>query len=78
MDEDADIPLILGRPFLATNRALIDVKQGELILRVLDENVTFKVFGKINHPVKNEQCHRVHVKDSIGKDMVIHDDRHIF
>ena len=34
MDEDTDIPLILGSPFLATNRALIDVKQGELILRV--------------------------------------------
>ncbi|RYQ91332.1 hypothetical protein Ahy_B09g097227 [Arachis hypogaea] len=30
-------PIILGRPFLATARALIDVERGELILRVHDE-----------------------------------------
>ena len=28
MDEDEEIPLILGRPFLATGRTLIDVQQG--------------------------------------------------
>ncbi|XP_073120512.1 uncharacterized protein [Henckelia pumila] len=34
MDEDIDMPLILGRPFLATGKALIDVQMGKLILRV--------------------------------------------
>ncbi|KAL5560543.1 hypothetical protein UlMin_036754 [Ulmus minor] len=33
MEEDREIPLILGRPFLATGRTLIDVQQGKLILR---------------------------------------------
>ena len=33
MAEDEDIPLILGRPFLATGRALIDVEMGQLMLR---------------------------------------------
>ncbi|XP_022883488.1 uncharacterized protein LOC111400304 [Olea europaea var. sylvestris] len=28
MEEDHDIPIILGRPFLATGRALIDVQKG--------------------------------------------------
>ncbi|RYR25992.1 hypothetical protein Ahy_B02g060072 [Arachis hypogaea] len=37
-------PIILGRPFLATARALIDVEQGELILRIHDEHLTFHVF----------------------------------
>ncbi|XP_076941005.1 uncharacterized protein LOC143610368 [Bidens hawaiensis] len=37
MDEDKNVPLILGRPFLATARALIDVFMGKLILRVNDE-----------------------------------------
>ncbi|XP_038693773.1 uncharacterized protein LOC119991499 [Tripterygium wilfordii] len=37
MEEDDEIPLILGRPFLATGRTLINVQQGKLILRVLDE-----------------------------------------
>ena len=31
MEEDREIPLILGRPFLATCRLLIDVHQGKLI-----------------------------------------------
>ncbi|XP_027357480.1 uncharacterized protein LOC113866881 [Abrus precatorius] len=43
MDEDTDVPLILGRPFLATARAIIDVRDGKLILRVGDERVTFKI-----------------------------------
>ncbi|XP_062099858.1 uncharacterized protein LOC133805711 [Humulus lupulus] len=34
LEEDANIPIILGRPFLATGRALIDVQKGELQLRV--------------------------------------------
>ena len=34
MEEDKEIPIILGRPFLATDRAMIDVQKGELKLRV--------------------------------------------
>ncbi|KAL5580496.1 hypothetical protein UlMin_012938 [Ulmus minor] len=34
MEEDREVPLILGRPFLATGKTLIDVHQGKLILRV--------------------------------------------
>ncbi|XP_031251860.1 uncharacterized protein LOC116109778 [Pistacia vera] len=44
MEEDKEMPLILGRPFLATGRALIDVLEGKLLLRVQDEKVTFNVF----------------------------------
>ena len=34
MEEDHEVPFILGRPFLATNRALIDVQQGNMVLRM--------------------------------------------
>ncbi|XP_062118876.1 uncharacterized protein LOC133832566 [Humulus lupulus] len=34
MEEDENVPIILGRPFLATRQALIDVQKGELTLRV--------------------------------------------
>ena len=34
MEEDTQVPLLLGRPFLATGATLIDVKKGELTLRV--------------------------------------------
>nr|GEV83659.1 reverse transcriptase domain-containing protein [Tanacetum cinerariifolium] len=40
---DPRVPLILGRPFLRTRRALIGVYGKELTLRVDDEEITFKV-----------------------------------
>ncbi|GJU67380.1 reverse transcriptase domain-containing protein [Tanacetum coccineum] len=40
-DADPRVPLILGRSFLKTGRALIDVYEGELTLRVGKEAVTF-------------------------------------
>ncbi|GJY55970.1 reverse transcriptase domain-containing protein [Tanacetum coccineum] len=45
VDYDADprVPLILGRPFLRTARALIDVHGEEMTLRHDDKSVTFKV-----------------------------------
>ncbi|PKA48168.1 hypothetical protein AXF42_Ash020513 [Apostasia shenzhenica] len=41
MEEDFEAPLILGRPFLATGRTLIDVQKGELILRVNNDQIKF-------------------------------------
>ncbi|GJV22867.1 reverse transcriptase domain-containing protein [Tanacetum coccineum] len=43
MDEDELVPIILGRPFLATARAVIDVHEGKLSLRVGDKIVTFNI-----------------------------------
>ena len=43
MHEESDVPLILGRPFLATAGALTDSSAGELTLRVGDDKVAFKV-----------------------------------
>nr|GEV47762.1 reverse transcriptase domain-containing protein [Tanacetum cinerariifolium] len=39
---DSCIPLILGRPFLSTAHALIDVYEGEIILRHDDQSLTLK------------------------------------
>ena len=41
MEEDAQVLLLLGRPFLAIEAALIDVKKGELTPRVGDEAIHF-------------------------------------
>src|SRR5262249_10483288 len=46
MDESFKTPMILGRPFLATTRALIDVEQRELILKVRKERVALKMNGE--------------------------------
>ncbi|KAL5570294.1 hypothetical protein UlMin_026869 [Ulmus minor] len=50
MEEDKDIPIILGRPFLATGGAIIDVRGGKLTLQVDDEIVTFIVYGSMKLP----------------------------
>ncbi|GKA70848.1 reverse transcriptase domain-containing protein, partial [Tanacetum coccineum] len=42
-DADPRVPLILGRSFLKTGRALIDVYKGELTLHVRKEAVTFNL-----------------------------------
>ncbi|RYQ90823.1 hypothetical protein Ahy_B09g096808 isoform A [Arachis hypogaea] len=44
MEESHTHPIILGRPFLATARAIIDVERWELILRIHDEQLSFNVF----------------------------------
>jgi hypothetical protein len=43
MEEDDETPLLLGRHFLATGRALIDVEMGKLILRFQNEHVVFNI-----------------------------------
>nr|GFD50931.1 reverse transcriptase domain-containing protein [Tanacetum cinerariifolium] len=42
-DADPHVPLILGRSFLKTGRALIDVVEGELTIRVGKEAITFNL-----------------------------------
>ena len=43
MEKDTQVPLLLGRHFLATGAALIDVKKGELTLEVGEEAVHFNL-----------------------------------
>ncbi|GJS52701.1 ribonuclease H-like domain-containing protein [Tanacetum coccineum] len=47
------VPLILGRSFLRTSRALIDVYEGELVLRDINEQLTFHTNGTSKHPQKH-------------------------
>ena len=63
MEEDQNLPLILGRPFLATGRALIDVQRGELKLRVQGDEVTFNVLNAMKYPNEEHDCFYI---DAIG------------
>ncbi|XP_061354983.1 uncharacterized protein LOC133299529 [Gastrolobium bilobum] len=42
-EADREVPIILGRAFLATGRGVIDVEKRDLTMRVNDEQVTFNV-----------------------------------
>ncbi|XP_061352293.1 uncharacterized protein LOC133297208 [Gastrolobium bilobum] len=70
MQEDAEIPLLLGRPFLATARAMIDVEQGKLMLRVNDETVTIDVLESMKHPSDGGDCFKVDVINDAVLDTV--------
>ena len=50
MEEDDSVPIILGRPFLATGKAQINVQEGELKFRVQGDEITFHVFQPMKHP----------------------------
>ena len=71
IEEDKQVPLLLGRPFLATRETLIDVKKGELTLRVRDEVVHFN----LNHSLKqlefdNVDCKIVETKVPINYELI--------
>ncbi|KAL2476257.1 Uncharacterized protein Adt_36993 [Abeliophyllum distichum] len=57
--EDQNMPVILGRPFLATSRALIDVEKCELILKVQYEQTVFSMYTIPEQPVDLEEYFRV-------------------
>ena len=65
MDEDKEISIILGRPFLAAGRTMIDVQKGELKLRVQDDEVRFSVFNAMRHPTESDACFMIEVVEAI-------------
>ena len=60
MEEDSQVPLLLGRPFLATGAALIDMQKGVLTLRVGNEAAAFDLIkGMQNIDIDKESCNVV-------------------
>ncbi|XP_020209210.1 uncharacterized protein LOC109794144 [Cajanus cajan] len=65
MEEDLEVPLILGRPFMKTARVIIDMDDGKLKVRVQDEEVNFNVFEAMKFPKDNKDCFRIDVLDDV-------------
>ena len=65
MEEDKEIPIILGRPFLATGKAIIDVQRGELKLRVQNDEVKFNVFEAVRHLAESDACFMIETMEAI-------------
>ncbi|GJS07976.1 hypothetical protein Tco_0364772 [Tanacetum coccineum] len=61
---DPRVPLILGRPFLRTARAFIDVYSEELTLQESDEAITFKVGNTLRYSYNDaESINRIDIID---------------
>ncbi|XP_074277840.1 uncharacterized protein LOC141601452 [Silene latifolia] len=63
MVEDTQIPIILGRPFLHTAGAIIDVKQGRLTLEVGDDKVTFNLANTLAKPMIEDTRYAIEIVD---------------
>ena len=85
IEEDKQVPLLLGEPFLTIGVALIDVKKGELTLRVGNEEVHFNLnqrlklsnFEKVDCkngenvvPISSELIDDCKNKDSMNENMM--------
>jgi hypothetical protein len=72
MEEDENIPIILGRPFLATGDAIIEVKKGKLTLKLEEVEVVFQVFNSLKNPSSFASCNfiqTVDINDMITSDV---------
>ena len=71
MEEDKQIPLLLGRPLLEIGASLIDVKKGELTLRVGKEEVHFNLNQSLKLPdFDNVECKIVEQVVPISSELV--------
>ena len=69
--EDKQVPLLLGRPFLTIGATLIDVKKGELTLRVGDEAVHFNLNHNLKQPeLSNADCEIVETKIPLSYELI--------
>ncbi|CAL8988258.1 unnamed protein product [Prunus brigantina] len=65
---DNQLPLILGRPFMATAGAIIDVKKGTLTMNVFDETIAFKVFEASKFPSDEHEVFQLDAIDTMVKE----------
>ncbi|XP_016178500.1 uncharacterized protein LOC107620930 [Arachis ipaensis] len=70
MEEDKNASIILGRPFLATGRALINVQKGELTLRINEDEIVLNVLQALQHPNESKGCMRVDMIDPLIEEAI--------
>ncbi|XP_061371563.1 uncharacterized protein LOC133314132 [Gastrolobium bilobum] len=66
-EADIDVPIILGRPFLATGGAVIKVQKWELTMRVHDDEVKFNVIKAMKFHDEDEdleECSAITLSDN--------------
>ncbi|XP_006577496.1 uncharacterized protein LOC114404955 [Glycine soja] len=59
IEEDLDVPLILGRTFMLTTKCVVDMGNGNLEMIMEDQKVTFNLFEPMKHPSHSKTCFRV-------------------
>lgn len=70
MKKDVNVPLILGRPLLVTNKALIDVQLEDLIRRIWNEQVAFVVSKALKFLLETNLCGKINALDPLANDLL--------
>ena len=70
MEEDMRTPIILDRPFFATARCQIDVKNGKLSFDVGYEHVEFNLFKASKFSFISDKCHMIDVVDGLIQETI--------
>ena len=62
------MPIILGRPFLATARALVDMEKGQKTFRLNNEEATFNIYRTMRKSGELQSVSAVSHKEKMKKE----------
>ena len=65
---DFEVSIILGRPFLATRRALVDMEKGQMTFRLNNEEATFNVCRTMRQSSELQSVSAVSHKEKMKKE----------
>jgi len=63
IEEDVDIPLILGRPFMSTASYVVDMGKKMLQMGIEYQRISFDLFHEDKEPPDRNVCFKVHVME---------------
>lgn len=67
--KDDEIPILLGRQFLSTAGAIIDVKRGNMTFEVGDEKVEFILSKFLMAPTIDDSCYAIDINDECIREL---------
>ena len=65
---DFEVPIILGRPFLATGRALVDMEKGQMKFWLNNEEANFNVFRTMRQSGELQSVSAISHKEKMKKE----------
>ena len=71
IEEDANIPLILGRPFMSTASCVVDMGKKMLQMGIKDQKISFDLFHEDKDPPSQNVCLKVHVMEERGLEKMV-------
>jgi len=63
IEDDVDIPLIPGRPFISTASCIVDMRKKILQMGIEDQKISFDLFHEDKEPPDRNVCFKVHVME---------------